>query len=127
MNKDYFRKLIFTLSLVSVLGFGCGSKVVCSEKSKHMHRYINRDNHTITYIISEKKHIGKLDRQDAYIVVNSNDLEAISKYRLYSIQDNYNYLVNITNQYKNKRQAYLYHYINPGNMYSMTIIQTSLT
>lgn len=111
-NKKYTlikKSLVGALLTVSLAG--CVKNVDCDISGNHIHLYQNKSNGVVRYIEGEKEKSGDFLWTDKY-KKETTKLQAISKNKLCSIEDNFTYFnKKVSKIPEPKRQAYVYDYI----------------
>ena len=105
------------LLITNVLTFsGCAKTIDCDIEGTHAHYYVNEED-LGRYIISEKSSVSGLDRLDNYVYIDQENielLEFVNKNDLFRIEDNKEYISNITETQEDyKEYRYSYYYLIP--------------
>jgi len=107
MNK---YKLIRTGLLTGIMALtlsSCSYDVDCDIKEGHLHLYKSPSKNLVRYLEGENSTYFTYTRSDEYVLLDK-ELEVVVKNRLFLVNDNLEYLYNIMNIYRNKREAYVY-------------------
>lgn len=113
MSNKVFKLVTATLAcaIITTSLSACEAKVIeCDIEGQHLHLYINENSNLSRYIKSEKEFISGLYRTDAYLPI-TEELSKIDENELYRIEDNNEYLKEISSLCKPKREEYSYEYV----------------
>lgn len=111
MNKFKLIKPFIASIMIATNLTSCSPKMNCDVAEEHVHLYMDEENGLSRFIDSERQTVKGLSWTNQYIG-KSSLIKTIVDNNLYIVSDNITYLERTISQYKPKREAFIYDYVD---------------